>query len=511
MTEEDRRLVRPYLLANLALTCVTAYFSYAYFHLDEYFQILEFARFKLGDVGAWTLPWEYTAQMRPWAQPYLYVLVAKGLGIFGLHDPFALAFVFRLLTGIASWGALVLFLRTTVPWLATVEEKRLHVRVATLAGFLPYLFVRTSSETASMAAFTAGWAIALAGKREDAPLALSVPRAFVVGLLAGLAFEFRFQTFFLALGLFAWLAIVGRVGARALGAMLLGGTLVVAAAFVVDRAGYGAWVFPPLTYARTNLLEGAAAFFGADPPFAYAWMLPANLFFPVVVVLLVVTVVAWIRQPRSPLTWTTVPFFLVHNLLSHKEERFLFPMAILATGFVVMAIGPSRGRPLRISAWGWRHRRGVLAVGLTVWSTAIMLLLAFWPIGWNHHVRFQRHVYEIVGGDLHAYALPDFDLGLPAFHGPVYDVEKRSPEEIASRLDSPDARSWLITDSPSLDTGVPKLERRATLVWSEVPFFEHPAIASFFLRMANGYDAYAKAPLRPIRFRSLYRLDPKPH
>ncbi|AKU94219.1 Mannosyltransferase [Labilithrix luteola] len=509
MTEDDRRLVRPYLLANLALTSVTAYFSYAYFHLDEYFQVLEFARFKLGDVQAWSLPWEYTAQMRPWAQPYLYVLVAKGLGIFGLRDPFALAFVFRLLTGLASWGALALFLRTTVPWLATVEEKRLHVRVATLLGFLPYLFVRTSSETASMAAFTAAWAIALEGRR-DASLVLSLPRAFLVGILAGLAFEFRFQTVFLALGLFAWLAVIARISPRVLGAMVLGGTAVVASSLLVDHAGYGAWVFPPLTYARTNLLEGVAAFFGADPPFAYAWMLPANLFFPIVVVLLVLAVVAWIRHPRNPLTWTTVPFFLVHNLLSHKEERFLFPMAILATGFVVMAIGPSSGRPLRISAWGWKHRQGVLAASLTAWSTVVMLLLAIWPIGWNHHVRFQRHIYETIGGDLHAYALPDFDLGLPAFHGPVYDVEKQTPEQIAADLDAPGARAWLITDSPSLHTGVGKLDRRATLVWSEVPFFEHPALASFFVRLADGYDAHAKAPLRPIHFRSLYRLDPKP-
>ena len=85
--------------------------------------------------------------MRPWMQAFLYYGIAKALGI---RDTFRLAFVFRLVTGIASWGALVLFVKTTLPWLEDEGERRLHLRVATLLGFLPYLFVRTSSETFAM-------------------------------------------------------------------------------------------------------------------------------------------------------------------------------------------------------------------------------------------------------------------------------------------------------------------------------------------------------------------------
>jgi phosphatidylinositol glycan class B len=263
---------------------------------------------------------------------------------------------------------------------------------------------------------------------------------------------------------------------------------------------------------QANVVEGAAAVFGAEPPLAYAWMLPANLFLPVIVVLLLLAVLAWARNPRHPVTWATLPFFVVHNLVSHKEERFLFPMAILATALPAMALGPSAERPGRagrVVAW-CRRRRG-LGWALAAWSAAGMVVLATWPIGWHHHVRFQRHVHDALGGDLVAYALPDFDLGLPAFHGRVYDVQKASPEEIARRLDEggPGGRVWLVADTPRLRSGLPSLDARATLVWSELPMWDRP-VGARILALAEAYDARARPPLRPLRFRSLYRLAPPP-
>jgi phosphatidylinositol glycan class B len=504
------RFVRAHLAAALVVTCITAIGSIAYFHIDEHYQVLEPTFFKLGLTEAWTLPFEYPARMRPWLQPGMYVAIGRGLGLVGVTDPFHLAAAFRLVTGLLSWASLVLFVRTTLPWIADHEAKILHVRVATMLGFLPYLFVRTSSETLAMATFTAAFAIALEGATRASEtrwnVPASAPRMLGVGVLLGAAFEARFQSAFLSLGLIAWLVRIGRVSASRLAAIAAGGLATIGAGAVIDHWGYGEWVFPALTYLRTNLVDGVAALFGAEPPFAYAWMLPANVFFPIVAVLLVFAVVAWIRNPRHPLTWTCVPFFLVHNLLSHKEERFLFPMAILATALVPMAIAPSSGRPLRFSAWAWRRRRGVAARLLAAWSVAMMTLLAVWPLGWHHHVRFTRYVRRTIGDELHAHALPELDLGLPAYHGRVYDVAKSPPEEIARRLDEGTAREWLVADTPVLRTGVPSLDARTHLVWTELPGAGTP-VGDAVLALVQAYDARARPPLRPITFRSLYRLD----
>jgi phosphatidylinositol glycan class B len=522
------RTVRVHLAATLAITCVTAWFSYGFFQTDEYFQILELTRSKLASGEVPILPWEHAQRLRPWLQPFFYWVIGRAVGVLGVRDLFDLAFVFRLVTGIANVGALALFLRTTLPWQKTEEEQRLHVRVVTLLGFLPYLFVRTSSETGSMAALTSGWAILLEGARATGDGRWSVPaldrpaRVCSVGLLFGLAFEMRFQTAFLTLGVFAWLSWIARSPRTlkrspvAVGLLVLGGALAVAIGALVDRWGYGVWTFPPWTYLQANVLEGAAEFFGTDPPFAYLWMSPANVFMPVVLVLLGLAVMAWLRCPRHPVTWATLPFFVVHNVISHKEERFLFPMAVLSTAFVVMALGPSYGpssgtnartKLEALASWGWARRRGPVAKLLAGVSVAGMTLLALFPLGWHEHVRFTRFLHEHIGEEIHATALPEIDLNLPAFHPAVYDVDKADPEELVRRIESGTARRWLITDRPLLRASTPELDRHVSLVYSELPGYRHPALMERLMRIVDAYNAHVQPPLRPLRFRTLYRVE----
>lgn len=500
---------RAHLALTLALTCLTAWYSYAYFHVDEYFQVVQLTRLKLGGIDAWSLPWEHAARMRPWLQPGLYYVVARVMGALGASDLFVLAFGFRLVTGVACWAALVLFVRTVLPWFGSEDERRLFVRVAALLGFLPYLFVRTSSEALSMALFTAGFAALLARSAPEGAgfrLDVTVARAVACGVLFGLAFEARFQSAFLTLGLLAWLRVVGRAPWRLVGAIGPGGALGVGAGALVDRWGYGEWALTPWEYAKANLLEGAASLFGSDPPFAYVWLLPANVMAPVVAVLLALAVLAWVRHPRHPLTWTALPFFVVHNLLAHKEERFLFPLAILATALVPLAVAPGPARAARVAAWLWARRRGAAARALAAYNLGALALLALWPIGWHHHVPFTRHARARFGEELRVHALPDFDLGLPAYHPRVYDVAKAPPEDVLRAVEDGTSRGWLVADTPRLRTGLPALDARATLEWSELPVFRDAAATDAVLRVVDAYNARARPPLRPLTFRSLYRL-----
>ncbi len=502
--------MRRLLAVTFVVTCVTAWFSYAYFAIDEYFQVIEFARFKLGHVEAWALPWEHQQKMRPFLQPGIYFVIGKVLGVFGVTDAFTLSFAFRLVTGITCVGALALFLKTSLPWFSTDEERRLHLRVLTLAGFLPYLFVRTSSETAACAAITSAFALLLARATAEEKTwtvpALGDPRRLaLVGFLAGIAFDVRYQSVFLALGLFAWLRFVGRAPWRSFAPIVAGGVVALVLGALVDRFGYGEWCFPAWTYFKANLLEGVASLFGTDPPFAYVYLLPANVFFPLVVVLFVVAVVTWWRCRRHPITWTTLPFFLVHNLLSHKEERFVFPMMIFALSFVALAIAPSVGSTNRFSAWAWKKRNGALAKALAVMSFLGMALLAFYPLGWHHHVRFTKYVHDHMNDELVAYAPLEFDLGLPAWHPKVWQIEKHDEATIVRLLDEDQgARRWLVTDLPRLEA---PLADRATLVWSEEPFYDNATLHGPMRSLIDAYNARSGGPLRRLRFRSLYRLD----
>lgn len=497
------RFTRAHLLALLALTCVTAYGSYGYFHPDEYFQVLHLARIKLGQVSDPAVPWEIAAEMRPWLQPALYTALGRALGWAGARDPFTFAFLCRLATGLVGVGSVAAFLAASLRWVEGDEARRAHVRVVTLAGFLPYLLVRTSSEALSAAAFTAGLSVLeLAGvseRRDPRPLA-----ALAAGALFGVAFEARYQTAIMTLGYVAWLVVIARARPRTVIAVASGAALPVLVALPIDRWGYGAWTFPPLEYAAVNLFEGAAVLFGADPPFSYLWASPANVFMPLVLALMACLFLSWWRRPRHVVTWVTLPFFVVHGLLSHKEERFLFPMVllVLATPALATARDPARGA--RAGELLARLRRG--PVGKIVWgaSFAMAALLAVYPLGWNHHVPFQRYVHERIGDALSAHALEDFDLGRPAFAPRVYEIDKDAPEAIAARAGRGEGKEWLVVDAPRVRTGT-ELDRRVELVYSELPF-TGTALEPAALAFVDAYNERARPPLRPLRHRSLFRL-----
>jgi phosphatidylinositol glycan class B len=156
----DRELRRS-LIILAVVVIVTAWFSETFYFPDEHYQVLEFMSWKLGTTPASDLPWEFSARIRPWFQPVVYILIARPLMWLGLTDMFAIAFVLRLLTGLFSLTALALFARALLPTIAGEAEKRAFVRYLPLFGFLPYLFVRTSSETFSAAFFALGLALAL--------------------------------------------------------------------------------------------------------------------------------------------------------------------------------------------------------------------------------------------------------------------------------------------------------------------------------------------------------------
>ncbi len=487
----SRRFVRTHLLMLLAVTLVTSWFSYAFFHIDEYFQVLELTRSKLAPGEVTGFAWEHTERLRPWLQPFLYWLVARVLHV---HEIFALGFLFRLVTGLANVLAVALFLRTTLPMQRDEAEARLHVRVVTLAGFLPYLFVRTSSESASMAAMVIGWSLLFAGARPR------VTAALASGFFFGLAFEFRFQTAFFVVGIMAWLFVYG--ARRALVPLSIAGLLAVALGVVIDHWGYGEWTFPAWNYLRANVIEGAAGMFGKEPPFAYFWLDASNVFGPIALALFFVMVVAWVRAPRHPLTWTTLPFFVAHGLISHKEERFVFPMAIFVLGMVTLAAGNTSPRLARVGAWILARRKTPL---LLFANFAPMLLLALYPLGWNHHVRFERAMHERFGDSFTGAVLPEIELNPPPFHMTDRHLEKMDPETLNRRIDDGTAPSFLIADRPVLSTGFPSLDSHATVVYSELPGDD--ALRQKLAGWVDAYNAHAKAPLRRLLYRTLYRIE----
>ena len=91
-----------FLLAGLVLNILCAWFSAGFHHADEHFQILEFSNYKMGYTPEIYMPWEFKQKMRAAFLPGIGYVIGEAMTNWcRLYNPFILAFLLRLLTGVA--------------------------------------------------------------------------------------------------------------------------------------------------------------------------------------------------------------------------------------------------------------------------------------------------------------------------------------------------------------------------------------------------------------------------
>jgi len=301
----------------LVVYTITAFYSKGYDHYDEHYQLIEFARLKLGKNRPDELAWEYKAQIRAAFQPFVAFGVFSVLEAAGLRDPYVQALVLRLCTMMLSLVAIAAFVRASRRW-AYPEYQRAYILLSYFLWFLPFLSVRFMSETWSGVLFLLACSVALQGRPAKRGSWL------LVGLLSGFCVLCRYQADILIASLVAWLLIVGRIGFSAVLLLLAGMCVAVIAGGLIDAWFYNSWVITPWNYFYVNLVKGVASSFGTAPWYYYLewlWVLPAG-------VLLVISLgIVVVRQPRQLVVWMVLPFFGIHSLIAHKEVRFLFPLA----------------------------------------------------------------------------------------------------------------------------------------------------------------------------------------
>src|SRR5512137_2962889 len=131
-------LLRTLDAVGFALTVAAACLSDSVFQVDEHFQVVEFAGYKLGVTPPGELAWEFPARIRPWLQPGAYVLLARALRALGVESPFAVVRGYRIASGLLSWVALALLLLAVRHWFPSPRWRRAAYLSLTLPYFVPY-------------------------------------------------------------------------------------------------------------------------------------------------------------------------------------------------------------------------------------------------------------------------------------------------------------------------------------------------------------------------------------
>ncbi len=474
-----RRCVAKWAAVSLLLISVAAWFSYGFYHLDEYYQILEFTSFKLGKTPAAELAWEYHRQSRPWMQPAIYFGIAKAAMLVGIESPFKLALLFRAFDGLCCWGAVVSLMLVANVFFRERQQRRAAVMVLALMWLIPYLAVRTSCESLSCDFLSLGLAALVFGSlAEGERRRFPWPTLLISGFCLGLAFEFRYQTAFAAAGIMGWVLFVAsenrRRGLVNCAALCGGIAAAVALGTLVDCWGYGQWAFAPWNYFRTQLLEGMAARSGTMPVTAYLRLMNGSALAPLSLAITAAMFITWVRHPRHIITWATLPFFVAHSLVGHKEVRYLFPMTLIGTFFLVLAVMPRDGRQPAILRWIWERRGSWGAKILYAMNFVALALVCFkvspssvviqkyiydhYPEGCQLYVLGEKSPYENVTYNMFFYRPKNLTITQLADRG-----------ELDALLQTRPSHFLLVTDRQSTPVGQDSLVPQAETVYRTYP------------------------------------------
>ena len=311
---------------------IASIFSLGYHHLDEHFQLLEFASLKLGLTTEENLPWEYHNQMRPSLQPWIVVGVYKTLGLIEINSPFSIAFVLRLMSASLSLVAMCLVYRTFSQKIDDSILGKWFLLLSFLLWFLLYNGVRFSAENWSGSLFAIAFSLYFLRLRPSAGFFIGI------GALMGISFVIRYQAAFLVIGFMSWLLLIEKEKFLRLVYLSIGLLSVILLGVLCDRLFYGEWTIVMWNYFDLNLLQDKVSGFGIDPWWHYIQVFFIKGIPPFSLVFLITVPLFLFFKRKSPVTWTIVPFLFIHFYIGHKELRFLFPIAIFLPFIIIKGI-----------------------------------------------------------------------------------------------------------------------------------------------------------------------------
>jgi phosphatidylinositol glycan class B len=397
--------VGAFVAAAVLVAMLAAWFNDGFLNADEHYQILEFAQYKLGLQSPAALAWEFAEHMRPALQPWLAALAIRAHHQLGVISPFTIAWSLRVLSAVLGlWVSLELCARV-LPRVSSRWARQAALFLSFFLWIVPTAHARFSSENWGGLWFAAGLCLALdAADERSRQRRHSLVLGVATGVVWGIAFYCRFQMAIAIAGAMAYLAFIHR--RPALCAAITSGFVAACALNEgLDRWLYGVWSFAPLNYLWMNLVLGKAAAFGTAPWWMVMVYIATVLIPPFSLAVLVILAIGSWYGRRHLVTWSVVPFLVVHAVLARKDARFLIPMLYLLGPWFAVSVD---ALPPKFAARldRWRHLKvarvavaAFCAADLAVLAVAVTLpgndriRLARWQ--WDHSHQHPVTIFEL--------------------------------------------------------------------------------------------------------------------
>lgn len=312
----------PIYLASLLAIMVCAFFSVGFLHPDEQYYTLDFAFSKMGILKNLST-WEVESEIRPWTLPYIFYALLLPFKAIGVTNPFTLATIARIFSGLLGFVTLISFTKNTRRFFNTDNFKYFE-KFTLLFWPLIFMSVRTSSDHWATCFFLLGAFEILKSEK------ISTRSLITGGLLFGLSFSLRHQTGILSLSFGLWLLFSKSVPLKkwflSFSSLILFGVI---AGVGLDSLGYEHFTFTPYNYLRENILKDKISSFGVMPWWGYFKLSVKGLY--IFAPFLILGAFKYMKKNlNSWATWIFIPFFVFHSAIGHKELRFIYPLLFLS-------------------------------------------------------------------------------------------------------------------------------------------------------------------------------------
>ena len=380
--------IRWMLFLGALIQFLTALAAIGTYHPDQHFKVVELGLSVLGRPNGGTALWEVDAHMLPALSMYAFAGYVRLMEFLHIDDHYTMLTVLRVIVSLLNLAVFTAIILYKIP----KEHKTARYSALFLLCFsfaFPYIRTAYSVELLSSTLFFGG--CLYYQRRSDAGDPLRWYH-MVTGLLFGLAFYCRFQIAFAGLGFIAWVLLAKKDKWKSLMLIAIGFLAVAAFNTWLDSQFYHQLTVTPERYYHLNITEGKAATFGTASPLFYIGILAAVLLAPPFSIYLFATTFRPLfTRPKNLYVLCTFVFLIAHLLVSHKEDRFLFPifgLLPLLSGWALEEI-----KPVYETRPGWLKglMKGTMwfSVGL---NTLLLILFLFVP--YAQGIQFGKQVHD---------------------------------------------------------------------------------------------------------------------
>jgi len=380
--------VRWMLGMGAIIQVLTALAAIGTYHPDQHFKVVELGLSILGRPNGGTALWEVDAHMLPSLTMYGFAGYVRGMEFLHLSDHYSMLTLLRVIVSLLNLAVFAAIIIYNIPKEKTIA---LHAAIFLLCFSFAFPYIRTaySVELLSSTLFFGG---CLYFQRRSDAGSNSIGYSLITGLLFGLAFYCRFQIAFAGIGFIAWVLLIQKDKWKNIALIAIAFLAVAAFNTWLDTQFYHQLTITPERYYHLNITEGKAASFGTASPLFYIGILAAILLAPPFSIYLFATTFRPLfTRPKNLYVLCTFVFLVAHFMVSHKEDRFLFPifgLLPLLSGWALEEI-----KPVYETRPGWLKglMKGTMwfSVGL---NTVLLVLFLFVP--YAQGIQFGKQVHD---------------------------------------------------------------------------------------------------------------------